>query len=73
MERARALGATLRVAYLISGAMPDVVSRTRIEARGKSLPLVLPADLAPLGGTRVERRLAQLAKIAGLEPAIVIA
>ena len=29
MERARALGATLRVAYLISGAMPDVVGRTR--------------------------------------------
>ena len=57
MERARALGATLRVAYLISGAMPDVVGRTRIEARGKTLALVLPADLAPLGGARVERRL----------------
>ena len=28
-ERARALGATLRVAYLISAAMPGVVSRTR--------------------------------------------
>ena len=30
IERARALGATLRVAYLISGAMPGVVGRTRI-------------------------------------------
>ena len=72
MERARALGATLRVAHLISGAMPDVVGRSRIEKRGKSLTLVLPADLAPLGGARVLRRLGALAKIAGLEPAIVV-
>jgi exopolyphosphatase/guanosine-5'-triphosphate,3'-diphosphate pyrophosphatase len=72
MERARALGATLRVAYLISGAMPGVVSRTRIETRGKTLTLVFPQDLAPLGGARVERRLAQIAKLAGMQPAIVV-
>ena len=72
MERARALGATLRVAHLISAGMPGVVGRTRIEARGKTLSLILPPDLAPLGGSRVERRLGQLAKLAGLEPAIVI-
>jgi exopolyphosphatase/guanosine-5'-triphosphate,3'-diphosphate pyrophosphatase len=71
MERARALGATLRVAYLISGAMPDVVGRTRIERRDKALALVLPKDLAPLGGARVLRRLGQLAKIAGRDPLIV--
>jgi len=72
MERARALGATLRVAHLISGAMPDVVGRSRIEKRGKSLALVLPSDLAPLGGARVLRRLGALAKIAGLEPMIAV-
>jgi exopolyphosphatase/guanosine-5'-triphosphate,3'-diphosphate pyrophosphatase len=72
MERARALGATLRVAYLISGAMPGVVGRTRIVVRGKSLVLVMPPDLAPLGGARVMRRLGQLAKLAGLGPAIVV-
>ena len=71
-ERARALGATLRVAYLISGAMPGVVNRTRIEPRGRALTLVLPPDLAPLGGSRVDRRLGQLAKFAGMEPAIVV-
>ena len=65
MERARALGATLRVAHLISAGMPGVVGRTRIEARGKTLSLILPPDLAPLGGSRVERRLGQLAKLAG--------
>ena len=72
MERARALGATLRVAYLISGAMPGVVGRTCIEPRGKQLTLILPGDLAPLGGARVVRRLGQLAKLAGMEAALVV-
>lgn len=72
MERARALGATLRVAHLISGAMPDVVGRSRIEQRGRTLTLVLPSDLASLGGARVLRRLGGLAKIAGLEPMIAV-
>jgi exopolyphosphatase/guanosine-5'-triphosphate,3'-diphosphate pyrophosphatase len=72
MERARALGATLRVASLISGSMPGVIGRTKVIARGNSLALVLPADLAPLGGARVMRRLAQIAKIAGLEPVIAV-
>ncbi len=72
MERARALGATLRVAHLISAATPDVVGRTRVEPRGKTLTLIFPKDLAPLGGARVVRRLAQIAKFAGLEPAIAV-
>lgn len=72
MERARALGAVLRVANMISGAMPGVMPRTRLERDGKKLVLVLPHDLAPLGGARVERRLATLAKTAGLEAIIGI-
>jgi exopolyphosphatase/guanosine-5'-triphosphate,3'-diphosphate pyrophosphatase len=72
MERARALGAALRAGHLISAGMPGTIGRTRLEARGKALALILPEELAPLGGSRVERRLAQLAKLAGLEPAIVI-
>jgi exopolyphosphatase/guanosine-5'-triphosphate,3'-diphosphate pyrophosphatase len=71
MERARALGAALRVASLVSGSMPGVIPRTRVEARGDALALILPSDLAALGGARVMRRLAQVAKIAGLAPAIV--
>jgi exopolyphosphatase / guanosine-5'-triphosphate,3'-diphosphate pyrophosphatase len=71
MERARALGATLRVASLLSASMPGVIGRTRVEARGKALALVLPGELAALAGARVQRRFAQVAKIAGLEPAIV--
>ncbi|MEO8667100.1 MAG: exopolyphosphatase [Bauldia sp.] len=72
IERARALGATLRVAYLISGAMPGVVGRTRVVGRGKVLTLLLPKDLAQLAGARVARRLNQLAKLAGLESAIAV-
>ena len=72
LERARAIGAALRVAHLISAGMPGVIGRTRIEVRDKALALVLPEDLAPLGGSRVARRLGQLAKLIGLEPAIVV-
>ncbi len=72
MERARALGATLRVVHLLSASTPDVVNRTRLEKRGKMLALVLPRNLAPLGGARVLRRLSQVAKFAGLEPTIVV-
>ncbi len=72
MERARALGAAMRVAYMISGAMTGVLPRTRIEARGKTLTLVLPPDLEPLTGERVSRRLQQLGKLAGLETAVMV-
>jgi exopolyphosphatase/guanosine-5'-triphosphate,3'-diphosphate pyrophosphatase len=72
MERARALGAVLRVGHLISAGMPGAIGRVRIEQRGKILALVLPEDLAPLGGSRVARRLSQLAKFAGLEAAILV-
>jgi exopolyphosphatase/guanosine-5'-triphosphate,3'-diphosphate pyrophosphatase len=72
MERARALGATLRVAYLISGAMPGVVGRSRMVARGRLLTLVLPTALAPLAGARVSRRLSQLAKLSSMDATIVI-
>lgn len=73
MERARALGATLRVAYLISGAMPGVVGRTRVVSRGRDLTLVLPSDLKPLAGARVIRRLRQLAKLAGMQARVEVA
>jgi exopolyphosphatase/guanosine-5'-triphosphate,3'-diphosphate pyrophosphatase len=71
MERARALGAVLRVASLISGSMPGVIPRTRMEVRGNALVLVLPADLATLGGARVMRRLSQIGRIADLDAKIV--
>jgi exopolyphosphatase/guanosine-5'-triphosphate,3'-diphosphate pyrophosphatase len=72
MERARALGAALRVAYLISGSMPGIVSRTRVERRGEQLVLEFPGDIFALAGDRVSRRLGQLAKLGGLNGVVEI-
>ncbi|MCW5715672.1 MAG: Ppx/GppA family phosphatase [Bauldia sp.] len=72
IERARVLGATLRVAHMISAAMPGVVTRVRLEQRGGELVLVLPPDLQPLAGERVMRRLSSLGKLIGKQAAIVI-
>jgi exopolyphosphatase/guanosine-5'-triphosphate,3'-diphosphate pyrophosphatase len=57
---------------MISAAMPGIINRTRLEVRGNELALVLPRELEPLGGERVMRRLRQLAKLGGWEPAIAI-
>jgi exopolyphosphatase/guanosine-5'-triphosphate,3'-diphosphate pyrophosphatase len=70
-ERARTLGAVLRVAYLISGAMPGVVPRTRLFADADALILQVPADLADIIGERLLKRLTQLAKLGGLKSAAV--
>lgn len=72
IERARTLGGTIRVAHMISAAMPGIIPRTRVEVRGQELALVMPKDLEPLAGDRVMRRLRQLAKLGGWEPAIAI-
>lgn len=72
LERARAVGGLLRVASLIAGGHAGVLPRTRLEARGGTLTLVLPPDLQELMGERVSRRLGQLAKLSGQEPAVTV-
>jgi exopolyphosphatase/guanosine-5'-triphosphate,3'-diphosphate pyrophosphatase len=72
MRRARALGVTLRVAHVIAAAMPDVINKVRVEARGDKLVLILPKDLEALGGARILRRFSQLAKMAAKQAAIVV-
>ncbi len=72
IERARVLGGTIRVAHMLSASTPGIIGRTHVELRGGTLTLVLPTDLAPLNGDRVMRRLRQLAKIGGWDPAIVV-
>jgi exopolyphosphatase/guanosine-5'-triphosphate,3'-diphosphate pyrophosphatase len=71
-ERARALAAIFRVGYLVSASMPGIIPRTRIRRAGGDLHLVLPADLAALGGPRLEARLKQLAAIGGFGSAIAV-
>lgn len=64
-ERARMLGAAMRVAYILSAAMPGVLPRAPIAIDGKDLVLHLPNDLAALGGERLMKRLGALAKLVG--------
>jgi len=68
MQRARALGAALRVGHIISAGMPGVIGRTSVERRDNRLVLTLPLEHSDLGGARVIRHLGQLAKMAGARP-----
>ena len=71
-ERARALAAILRVAYLISASMPGVLPKTAIRRQAKVLQLVFPGELAALAGGRLEARFAQLAALGGYSAMIRI-
>jgi exopolyphosphatase / guanosine-5'-triphosphate,3'-diphosphate pyrophosphatase len=72
-ERARALAAAFRVAYLVSAAVAGVLPRTRLRRYGDRIELVLPRDLRDLAGTRLESRIKQLAALDRCAPGIVIA
>ncbi|MFC4625348.1 exopolyphosphatase [Daeguia caeni] len=64
-ERAKLLGALLRVVYLLSASMPGVIPRLVWRQNGDVLELVVPGDLADLISDRPEGRLQQLAKVTG--------
>ncbi|GAA2846682.1 exopolyphosphatase/guanosine-5'-triphosphate,3'-diphosphate pyrophosphatase [Aminobacter aminovorans] len=65
LERARILGAMMRVVYLLSASMPGVMPKLRWENRGNALALVIPSEFGQLYGERPAGRLAQLAKVTG--------
>jgi exopolyphosphatase/guanosine-5'-triphosphate,3'-diphosphate pyrophosphatase len=60
------------VAYILSGAVAGVLPRTQVRRSGERLQLVLPPDLADLGGPRLDSRLKQLAALRGLVPEIAV-
>jgi hypothetical protein len=66
-------GGAMRVAYLVSAAMPGALPRAPMVCAHGLLDLDLPEDLAPLAGDRVFNRLKQLARIIGRTPNISIA
>jgi exopolyphosphatase/guanosine-5'-triphosphate,3'-diphosphate pyrophosphatase len=68
LDRARILGAALRVAYLMTASMPGVLPATPLEVQHGNLVLRLPGEHAPLAGERVFNRLKQLARLIGREP-----
>ncbi|RAI41793.1 exopolyphosphatase [Rhodoplanes roseus] len=71
IDRARVLGGAMRVAYLISAAMPGILPSTPMVVRRGQLQLLLGPGHAELGGERVGNRLRQLARLIGREPLVV--
>jgi exopolyphosphatase / guanosine-5'-triphosphate,3'-diphosphate pyrophosphatase len=68
LDRARVLGAAMRVGYLVSAAMPGVLPRTPLQVEHGKLVLRLTGEFAPLAGERLFNRLKQLARLIGREP-----
>ena len=74
LERARLLGAMMRVIYLFTAAMPGVMPLLKWEKRADGgLALIIPESLAPLTGERPEGRMAQLARLSGRKLEIAVA
>ncbi len=71
LDRARVLGSALRVAFLVSAAMPGVLPRTPMVVERGRLVLHLEGKLGALAGERVYNRLRQLARLVGREPVML--
>ena len=74
VDRARLLGAMMRVVYLLTAAMPGVMPSLKWVRRGDGgFSLAVPGRYAALMGERPEARMAQLAKVSGLDLKLVVA
>jgi exopolyphosphatase/guanosine-5'-triphosphate,3'-diphosphate pyrophosphatase len=71
IDRARVLGAVMRVAYLVSSAMPGVLPHTPLKVERGKLRLRLKGRYAALAGERLYARVRQLARLIGREPVLV--
>jgi exopolyphosphatase/guanosine-5'-triphosphate,3'-diphosphate pyrophosphatase len=72
LDRARILGAALRLAYVVSAAMPNVLPKTPVAVERHRLALHLPGAFASLAGERVLNRLRALARLIGREPVMLV-
>jgi len=70
LDRARVLGAAMRVAYIITAGQGGVLPKTPMQVKRGKLVLTLPGRYAPLGSDRLFNRLRQLARLVGREPLI---
>jgi len=68
LDRARVLGAALRVAYLVSASTTGVLPKTPMVVERGRLVLSFDKSLKALAGERVFVRLRQLARLIGREP-----
>jgi exopolyphosphatase/guanosine-5'-triphosphate,3'-diphosphate pyrophosphatase len=72
LDRARVLGAALRLAYVISAAMPGVLDETSLAIERHRLVLRMPGEFGALAGERVMNRLRSLARLIGREPVLLM-
>ncbi|MET0668385.1 MAG: exopolyphosphatase [Xanthobacteraceae bacterium] len=71
LDRARVLGAAMRVAYMVSASQPGVLPRSPLKVERHRLVLRLAGQYVPLAGDRVATRLRHLARLVGREPLVV--
>lgn len=72
VDRARILGATFRVAYLISAARPGVLPAIHFRSKERKLLLVFEHRMVDLVADRVGNRFKQLARMVGRTGSIVL-
>ena len=70
LDRARILGAAMRVAYNISAAMPGILPRAPLACERGRVVLTLPSDLAPLNSERLQSRMRLFARLIGVDAEI---
>lgn len=73
LDRARILGAAMRVAYLVSASMPDTLPSTPLTVDRGKLVLHLPGEFAQLAGERIASRLKTLARLIGRDAVVAAA
>lgn len=71
LDRARVLGAAMRVAYMVSASQPGVLPRSPLKVIRNRLVLRLDGKFALLSGDRVATRLRHLARLVGREPMVI--
>ncbi len=71
LDRARVLGAVLRVAYLVSASQPGVLPSAPLKVERNRLVLRMEGRAAALAGERLYSRLRHLSRLVGREPVIL--
>jgi exopolyphosphatase / guanosine-5'-triphosphate,3'-diphosphate pyrophosphatase len=72
LDRARVLGAAMRVAYMLTAGESGVLPKAPLAVKGDGLVLTLRGKLRGLAGERLARRMRALARLIGREAAIEV-
>ncbi len=70
-EHAKTLGAVIRMAYVLSGAMPEILPQIEFEVSETRIGLILPGEFSFLDSLRLQSRVKQLAVHLGREDGVV--